>query len=264
MNSIVLLAAFITTPSQYQFKADTSVNYDMVVSFEGFIPILGGQEGKAEARLTVAVRSEKPKKEENFSASSELTEAEIYFNDAKLPLGLDNIKDFFPKTTIQMTPFGKILETNAPNVNLPIKLPGLDAKRFPDISYLPIEFPSTGVEVGKPFKFSKNFGESPVEYECTLNEAATEFGRFDLVVKQTYSVMESASLEIVTAKEDAEFLVDTTVQGKGFVIFDMVKGQVKSMILDATANSNVVEIATKKKSSRTLKTSLKVTRVEPK
>jgi len=262
MNSIVLLAALVTTPVQYQFKTDHSVNYTMSVAFDGFIPILGGQDGKAEARLKVLVKGAESKTLENLIASSELTDAELFFNEAKLPLGLDNIKDFFPKTTIKLTPFGKIIETDAPDKNLPIKLPGLDAKRFPDISYLPIEFPAEGVEIGKPFKFTKNFGDSPVEYECTMQLPIDDIAKFELTIKQSYSVMENISLEIVKAKEDAEFMVDTVVAGKGYVLFDMKKSQVKKMALNAVATSNVVEIATKTKSNRKLTTTLKVDRIE--
>ena len=39
-------------------------------------------------------------------------------------------------------------ESDAPNVKLPVRLPGLDVKRFPDITYVPIQFPDRELKTG--------------------------------------------------------------------------------------------------------------------
>lgn len=251
-----LLAAALV----YGFTAGTSADYRMTTTFDGFIPILGGQTGKAEVKLEFNVRGIEPIKDQ-YRASSELTKAEIFFNDTLLPLGLDAVKDFFPKTTIEFTPEGRILKTDAPDIQLPVKLPGLDVKRFPDISYLPIEFPK---DDRKTWSFKKSFGGSDVTYTCSVAKADEKTVTLDVKMKQVYTVLESASLEVVTDKEDAENEVTTELNGSGTAIYERKRGLFQKVDISATATSKVRALTeTKPEETRMLKTRLLVELIKP-
>ncbi len=169
-NSVImtlLALGLLLTPAEYRFEPKTDLTYDVKVSFDGFLPLLGGNEGKADVIMVVRVKGQAAEGSE-LKATNEINSCEILFNGARLPLSLENVIDYFPKTTIQVTPQGKITKNDAPNRNLPVRLPGLDVRRFPDITYVPIEFPAEGITEGKSWTFSKVFGESELTYTCTL------------------------------------------------------------------------------------------------
>jgi hypothetical protein len=126
-----LLALATITPVAYRFPLDRPLQYDVQVVFEGYIPLLGGQEGKVEVNLGVKVQGLAPDSDAKPRAASELNAFKILFNGADLTaIGLDSAKAYFPKTTVSLTPEGRVLKTDAPDVEIPVRLPGLDVKRF--------------------------------------------------------------------------------------------------------------------------------------
>lgn len=241
----------------YVFTPQTKLTYDAKVTFEGFIPILGGQQGKVEVKMMVEVKGGEPKGG-NLTASSKLNTIELIFNGEKLPLTLEIVEEFFPKTNITLTPLGKVLTSDAPDKRLPVKLPGLDAKRFPDITYLPLEFPASGIQLDKPFKFTKSFGDSPVLYTVTptkIDEASVEF---KVELRQDYTVLEDETSEVVKVEADAISIVKTEVIGAGTITFNRKQGAVQAMKIESTAESIVTDLVTKKVTKRKLKTILDV------
>lgn len=253
---VPILAAQLV-PVAYSFSPSVRHEYAMQVVFEGFIPILGGQEGKAEVKLGVLVEG-LDGKDGRLRASSDLTSAEFLFNGAKLPLGLDNVKDFFPRTTIEILPSGKVEKTDAPDISLPIKLPGLDVKRFPDISYVPIEFGPKEVEAGTSWDYTKNFGGSPVKYTCKVASINEETITIELTLSQEYEVMENSGLEVVTDPAEAENRVKTTMKGTGEAIFDRKLGVVRMFTAKASSESVVTPIAGGATTTRKLSNQLRV------
>ncbi len=241
----------------YAFTPQTNLTYDAKVTFEGFIPILGGQQGKVEVKMMVAVKGGEPK-DGNLAASSKLNTIEITFNGEKLPLTLENVEEFFPKTSVTLTPFGKVLTSDAPDKKLPVKLPGLDAKRFPDITYLPLEFPSSGIQLEKSFTFTKSFGESPVLYTVTPTKIDEASAEFKVELRQDYTVLEDETSEVVKVEADAISMVKTEVIGAGTITFNRKLGVVQTMKIESTAESNVTDLATKKVTKRLLRTILDV------
>lgn len=257
LNALVLGIAL--TPMAYDFGPDQLQRYAMKVTFEGFIPILGGQEGKVEVSLGVRVEGEAPEGGKP-RAASEIESSKIVFNGAELPLGLDAVQEFFPRTTIVLTPQGRILSTDAPNVSLPVRLPGLDIKRFPDISYLPVEFPEQGIEVGRTFTFTKSFGGSDVEYTCQPKRIDDRTVEMDVTLAQSYEVLENEAKEVVTREADAVARVKTQVSGSGTIVFNRNQGVLERATIRATAKSDVTDLQTKQESRRTLVTLLEVKR----
>jgi len=243
----------------YTFPANQTSNYELTVNFDGYVPVLGGIDGKVDVKLSMAVTGLEPKGEHPVRVSSDLTDAVIRLDGEELPFTVDNLKQFFPKNTISATSLGEIKENDAPNLSLPVKLPGLDVKRLPEISYMPVQFPADMAE-GKPFTYKKPFGESEVEYEMTPTFDGT-IVRFAVKMKQSYKFWEDESNNKVDAEADAKFQVATQVTGSGTIDFDTKIGQVKASKIVADATSVVTDLKTKKDTNRKLKTTVECKRL---
>jgi len=260
MKPFVLAASILT----YGLNDGVHLNYDVRVLFDGFIPILGGQEGKVEVKLKVPVEGLKPEKDGTLRAASEIADATILFNDAPLPLTADNVREFFPRTTIELSLAGRILKTDAPDRTLPVRLPGLDIKRFPDITYLPIEFGAEPPVVGQTWTFEKAFGDSRVVYRCTPVSLTEDSVKLKLSIKQTYETWEDAGLNVVEKEADAVAKVSTALDGEGEAEFDPKRGIIKHLLMEATAVSEVKPTDGTATTTRRLKTRLETTLREPK
>ncbi len=242
----------------YAFSPTTVATYQFVVTFDGFIPVLGGQEGKVEVKMTVGIQGLKPTATGDLQVQSDIQKAEILFNGAPLPIGLDNIKSYFPKTTVVITPAGKLVKTDAPDIALPVKLPGLDIKRFPDISYLPIEFPAGPVSVGTKWDYSKSFSGSLVNYHCEAKSVTDQAVGIALALDQKYDTLEDESLQVVKTEAEAAQKVTTSLEGKGEATFDRQRGLFRTVKVDADTVSEATDLKTKAKTTRKLKTSLRL------
>lgn len=254
LNMLALLIA-----AAYTFPVNHTDNYELKVNFDGYVPVLGGIDGKVDVNLKMAVTGLEPKGDHPVRVSSDLTEAIIKIDDEKLPFNAENLKQFFPKNTISATALGEIKENDAPNLNLPVKLPGLDVKRIPEISYMPVQFPAA-MEEGKSFIYKKPFGESEVEYEMTPKMDGNIL-RLTVKMKQSYGFMEDESFNKVDAKTDAKFEIATNVTGTGTIDFDTSKGRLISSKIVADAASVVTEIKTTKKTNRKLRTTVECRRI---
>lgn len=260
MLAVLVLAA--STPIAYGLGPSVRAAYDVEVTFDGYIPIFGGQVAKVDVKMAVDVRGLVEDDQKRPRASSEITEFTVLFNGSKLPLTVQSVQEFFPKTTVSLTPQGKVAKTDAPNVALPVRLPGLDAKRFPDITYLPIEFPDGGIEVGKPFEFKKAFGDSDVVYSVTPSTITEGAAELDVKLSQTYEVLEDSGGNIVKGLKDAVSKVATTLTGSGKVSFDRKRNLANKVDIEASANSTATNLKSGEKLERKLKTLLRV-RLKP-
>ncbi|MBX3112943.1 MAG: hypothetical protein KF836_00100 [Fimbriimonadaceae bacterium] len=254
---LTLVAASAMAMGVYQFDATTKLDYDVAVVFNGFLPLLGGNEGKAEVNMGVRVVG-LSKEAGSLRASSELTAFDIKFNGAKLPLDIESAKGYFPKTTVSMTPGGKVLKSDAPNIMLPVRLPGLDVKRFPDITYLPIELDGNELKLGGKWEFSRIFGDSPMQYSCTVSEMKGDLATIAVTVKQEYEVLEDESLEVVKSEKDAVSRVKTVLNGSGTVVFDAAKGAARTVAMKNSSVSTVTSISDGSKTERKLDSTLNV------
>ncbi|MBL8088619.1 MAG: hypothetical protein JNM85_11190 [Chthonomonas sp.] len=261
MTSLLLAAAL--SPFAYGFSPTVPLEYKMAVQFDGFLPIFGGNEGKVEVAMTVPVTVLKSDKAEEFKVQSEISAAEIKFNDAPLPLGVESVQGYFPKTTITTSPLGKTLTTDAPNVNVPIKLPGLDVKRFPELTYIPVEFSPESKKVGESWTYSRDFGGSDVTYKCTVESATADKVVIVISVGQTYTVLEDDSLQSVKDKAEAVNEVTTRVEGSGKATFDPKLGVFRAVKVTAVASSAGTVLKTGTKFSRKLTTTLDVQLSKP-
>ncbi len=253
----ILLTALGLMPIAYGFGPTTKLNYSVDVDFNGYIPILGGQEGKVEVKMPIRVDGLAPEGV-NQQASGEITDFKIVFNGAPLPFTLDSVKEYFPKNTVSFSPLGKIVKNNAPNIDVPVKLPGLDTKRFPDITYLPVEFPEEGIEVGKKWSFSKSFGGSDVTYQCEVKSISDTEVIVDMAISQAYETFEDEAKNTQKDSKDAAYRVNTKVTGQGTATFDAKLKVIRSFKASAEALSKVTDLQSKVESDRKLTTVIDV------
>ncbi len=250
-----LVAAGLIGAGTYNIKAKDTLQYDFTVLMDGFLPVLGGNEGKAEVAFGVLI-SGLEGEAGNLKVSNELTSCAIKFNGAKVPLTLANVTDFFPKTTVVFAPSGQVIKNDAPDRKLPFRLPGLDVKRFPDITYLPIEFPADALANGQTWTFKKSFGEADLNYTCTVSALTADEATIQVGVKQEYDVFENETAEIVKDQKDAESQVHTTLDGTGEVHFDIKRGIAKSVHMLNKSVSKLTDLATKAVKERKLDSTL--------
>lgn len=261
MIALIALTAFV--PVAYALP-EKPTQFDVGVTFDGFVPILNGKEGVFEVQMTVDAWSAGKDDEGNLRTTGELSAFKVKVNGGVLPLDVSAASDYFPKTTISMSPQGKMLKTDAPDRKLPIKLPGLDVKRFPDISYIPIQFPAEGVEEGKSFTFAKAFGDSDVTYEVTPTKITDSEIQMSLKVNQRYEVLENDQVQVVTDPSLATARVHTEMVGSGTAKFGRALGYVTQLKLEALVTSRVEDLASKKIQERKLKTILSIQAKPPK
>jgi hypothetical protein len=255
----VALLGLALMSAAYKFEPATSHQFQVDVTFDGFLPVLGGNEGVVDAKMGLAVSGLSPK-ESNLRATSELNSFELSFNKAKLPFDLSSAEEYFPKTTISLTPAGKIVENNAPDKQLMVRLPGLDVKRFPDITYAPLEFPETGIETGTTWNFTKKFDGADVFYTCTVKNMTDTQAEVSVSVKQTFDSMENEALEIVKSESDAVNRVKTDMTGTGVVLFNLEKGIPNKVVMTNDSASTVTPIKGGASTVRKLKTTLRLLR----
>ncbi len=247
------MLALLVAAAIYQFPVDKTVNYSLDVQFDGYVPVLGGIDGKVDVALKMAVVGLQPKNTP-VRLSADLTDAEIRLDGEKLPFTVDALKNFFPKNTIGATERGEIKENDAPDLKLPVRLPGLDVKRIPEISYMPLQFPAE-LKDGEPFTYKKAFGDSEVAYEVTPKFDGSTI-HFAVKMTQSYTFAEDEAHNKVDEEKDAKFDVKTDVNGAGNIDFDTTKGRVVESKIVAEAASVVTERANKAITNRKLKTTL--------
>lgn len=231
-----MLAPLLLT---YGLLPGVSAVFKVTVEFDGYLPLLGGKEGTAVVRMTVPVRGVPDKDLAKLSAQSEIMSFSISLNGAELPFTAENVRGFFPKSTVRFLPYGKFLETDAPAKKLPVRLPGLDPQRFADITFLPLEFPPAGIQAGTTYRFEKPFSGQKVTYSATPAKIDEE----------------AVTVKIALAQEDEA----GSLTGEGAATFDRARGVFR--LVEVSADSVSKESATV---NRHLKTKLKIELVEPK
>lgn len=245
----------------YQFGPGAAHDYRLSLVFDGFLPVFGGNTGEANVGLMMQVRGLEAD-EKGMRASGELTEFTFEFNGFPLPLDLESIREYLPKTTISLTPQGRMTGTDAPDKPLPVPLPGLDPKRFPDLTYLPIELPEAGLgDPGQTWTFERPFAGGPVTYRCELEEVRSGQARIKVALEQKTIYLENSALELTTEREQATAEVSNVLTGQGIVIFNLELGCVDSVDVTSLAVGQVKPLDGAEPSERRLSTKLKAGRI---
>lgn len=235
----------------------------MDATFEGFLPVFGGMDGDASIRLDVTLKGLEPDSQSRPRIEMDLADAKVTLKGAALPFDVDSARKFFPKTTMSFDPLGKLLETDAPDIVLPIRLPGMDVKRFPELCFLPVEFPANGAPDAAAWTFNRNLNGVDTVCEARLTEATEERATIQMSFKQDYTSLESEAYELVLDEKDAGFRVRTQVSGEAKGVFDRKKGLFTQWNLDVIAESQEENLRTAAKRDRKMKTTVRVTLLNP-
>jgi hypothetical protein len=244
----------------YQMAPGASQSYEVSVLFQGYLPILGGREAKVQVNMGVEVLGLDPKPDGLLRSVSELKQFQVLMNDAELPFNLANVQSFFPKTTISFLPTGEVKATDAPDAKMPIRLPGLDAKRLPEISYLPLQLPTVADQSAPTFRFERLFGGTPVLYEVTESEVDAESIQYTIKLSQQSHAYETSQHVETTEQEKAKWDIRRQLVGNGKATFDRRTGTFQKVLVEANEDSEVRELRSGELSKRHLKTTLSIGR----
>lgn len=241
---ITIFACVALLPIRYDFSNLPVQKIELKVTFDGFLPLMGGSESKVETTFGLDAKNEGKDKQGRDQASINLTSFSGSIDGAPVPFTVDNVRAYFPKTTVSYLPTGKVVASNAPNLILPIRLPGLDAKHLPELTIFPIEFPEEGVEIGKSFAFSKDIGDGKAEYVVTPTAVNGNTLNLKLEVKQDYENLEDEALQIPKNPKNAINKVQTALRGEGTAEFNTTLNRVTSLKINALATSKVTPLST--------------------
>lgn len=243
----------------FGFQLGRVENFALEVKLNGWIPLFGGREGEAVVKMNVKVTGVEPKQKGNQAALATITELDGQAFGAALPISTKNIDQFFPPATSQFKSNGEVLETDAPNVKLPIRLPGLDSKRLPEISYLPIVLN----QKEEKYTFERAFGESKMKYEVqVLGEAGGQV-KYKIVISQKAETYEDNFGNEVEASKGI-YKVESNLSGDGTATFDLEKSVFLMTKITYTNKSNLTPIKPgKQPKSRSLTTQLTVEHKKP-
>ena len=255
---MVALVAALTVIS-YAFPANPPVAYDVEFQFKGFIPVLGGRDGDADVKLGFEVAGATADADGNPRVTCDLKAFKLLFGDAEMPFTLEQVKEVFPKNASSITPQGKVLKNDTPDVDIPFRLPGVDVKKMPDLTFLPIEFPTEGVEIGKEWTFKKTFAGADVSYTAKVTELDDAHAEVELKLSQSYDTLEDEAKKVVKSEQEAVSRVHTDMTGTGKVTFDRKLGIVRSCTLESHSVAHVVDIQNKKESERKLDMTVRTT-----
>lgn len=256
MMMLALLLLQTPTPVSYHFP-EQPCNYAIDIKLKGFIPLFGANEATAELQVGLKLSSQTPDSDNNPKATATLDTVKILLNGSILPFGKETFNQYFP-LNVTLTPQGKVVKNNSPDIEMPVHLPGLDIKHVPEITYLAIEFPAEGIQQGKSWTYTRQFKDSDVTYTVTPTAITGDTANLDVSMTQDYEDQEGDAFEVAKNPKDATYNVKTHVEGKGKVVFDLKKGLIRKFHLDADAAGNVTNIETKAVTKRDLKTNMDV------
>jgi len=226
----------------FSFAPGTVHRFDVDVQFKGFLPLFGGREGEARVKILARAVGAEPQEKGNFAVESEIEEFSVEMNGNELPFTKDNVQSFFPKAVAEFKPYGEMVRNEAPKVAMPVRLPGLDSQRFPEVSYLPIQLPPSEVAVGKVYEFDKAFGGSPVKYVAKVEESSEESLKISFKLSQEFDSFENGFGNPVPSEKDASRKISTLLQGEGTGEFSRKRGVFKSFTVTATSKSKVFDL----------------------
>lgn len=214
--------------------------YQVTLLYDGYLPVLGGMEQKAKVEIGLLVESKQAGEVttalESFSVALRNLETGEW---AALPFTANNVKEFFPASTIKHEPNGRILSTDMPRNDLPFRMPGLDLQHIPDVTFMLIEFPSYELRIGDEWRWTRSFGESLVRYWAKYQGRDDLGHRFDIRIEQEYETREDENNNPTKVESEVAQVVKTKVEATGKAWFSGPSGWISSAEVTATAVSDV-------------------------
>lgn len=252
----LLLLLVMVAPPQYAFVPGKGFDLDVSVRFDGYLPIFGGREAKVDVMFLVGVEGAEPK-DDALRATSEIREFKIELDGAPLPLTVESIRDYFPRSTVTLTPFGRVVESDAGDRRLPIQLPGLDPGKLPQLTFLPLELPSVEAAPGMKWEFTRPFTGADMRFACEVVSVEGSLVRVKSTMRQSSSVLEGPTMQIVADEKDAASRVETELEGSGKGVFDRELGRWREFDVKAVARGKETNLRTRNVRERVLTTTVR-------
>lgn len=242
----------------YAFVIGTPVSFDVNVQFEGWIPIFGGREGKANVNMTVVATAIKADEIESYIPK---IEAEAF--GVQLPLNSTNVDQFFPKATVVFDATGTVTKNSAPAIKMPAKLPGLDSQRLPEISFLPLALPKNEVKVGESYSFSRTYGGQEFKYTATLADENESGADFKIKIVSRRDGFEDAYGNTLETEKGAKRKSRSDLDGTGTAHFSKTEGSFDKVEVETTEVTASEPLSGGQQKVKKLKTTLKIKRQNP-
>ena len=261
---IPVFAAFIISNSiksvSYVFPPGSETKFSVKVQFDGYVPLFGGKTGKVDVDMIVKTVGIASKSADLQSVDSEITELKGTAFGMILPVNKNNIGQFYPKAVASFESSGVVKSNTAEHKEMPVKLPGLDSQRLPEISYVPLILNNAATAKGEGYEFTRSFNGAPIMYKISPGTYDNE-GRvvFKIEVNQESSGFEDSYGNPIV-EEGAKSKLKTVLNGKGTATFDMMNHMFDKLVVVTTGDTEVTVIKTGKTSKRTLKTTLTIVR----
>ncbi len=243
----------------YDFPVGSEVKFNVKIEFDGFIPLFGGKVGKTDVDMVVRALGVESKKSGLQTVDSEIIELKAVAFGSTLPLNKNNIGQFFPRAKAVIGSNGAVAENDAPEVMMPVKLPGLDSRRLPEISYVPLVINLDAASSGKPYEFTRSFNGAPMKYKVTPTVQNETTEAFDIEINQDSNGFEDAYGN-PTSEALAKTKTKTVLTGKGKATFNLVKRLFDKVVVETAGETEVTNIKTGKTLKRSLKTTLIILR----
>lgn len=142
---------------------------------------------------------------------------------------------------------------------MPVKLPGLDSQRLPEISYVPVVLNLDAMSKGGSYEFERTFNHAPIRYKVTAATPGSVGIKLAIEVSQDTDGFEDAYGN--PAEESAaKSKLSTHLVGTGSAIWNIAKAKFDIVTVETNAETTVTVLKTGKKSTRNLKTTLKIVR----
>jgi hypothetical protein len=259
-----VLTLFTSQPNpSYDFPVGSETKFNVKVQFDGYLPLFGGKVGKADVDMIVRALGVESKKSDLQSVDSEITELKAVAFGSTLPLNKNNIGQFFPRAIAVIEMNGEVKKNDAPEVNMPVKLPGLDSRRLPEISYVPLVIDAAAAASGKSYEFKRTFNGSVMTYKVTPGKMDESKEDFTIEINQESESFEDAygnPLIGEAVRSVAKSYLKTILTGKGTATFNFAKRMFDKVVVETTGDTVVTNIKTGKTSKRSLKTTLTIVR----
>lgn len=194
-----------------------------------------------------------------MGASLTLLNFSLSYNGFTLPIPQENAKRFFPGTRFDFDSNGRLVNSQVPKVRVPFRLPGLDIDRIPELAFLPIQFPPSGLETNKTFHNHSTIDGTDIDLEVTPETPSGSLQQFSFKRTERYTVLEDSSNSVVPDPKDAVNRVETTVTGTGTAMFDLNQGRFVKVESHDQALSKVVNLTTNVATTRKLRRVLTLT-----
>jgi hypothetical protein len=262
MIALAIVSASLFT---YALPIDP-VRYSVELNYDGYLPVLGGLEQTAKVKIGLVVSSRT-----DGIATTQLETLSVALRDlenggwAVLPFNEESVRPFFPTSTIRHDRSGRILETDMPKNELPMRLPGLDLQHVPDVTFMFLEFPDKEIEEGHKWSFERKLGASIMKYEVEYQGTEEKGAKFRVQIVQEYEVKEDENNNPTNDESEVAQVVKTKVEGDGTVWFKGPKGLISAVDVTANAVSHVYSMkAGDPVGQRRLRTQFKIEYLGPK